>query len=85
MPKTKTKKLIYFDTDDLFIYEYYAKLQNVSFSEFVRTAVAKQSKEANTTKKKKTFTDIKSFSVDNPFIYDKPEELSKLIDEELYG
>lgn len=82
--KPKTKKLIYFDSDDLFRYEYYAKLQNISFSEFVRNAVAKESSEPSTSKRKKV-SEFKTFKDTNPFVYDKPEDLSKLIDEELYG
>lgn len=84
MPKTKTKKLIYFDTDELFMYEYYAKTQKISFSEYVRNAVAKQGT-LPIPKKKKSFGEFKTFAATNPFVYDKPEELSKLIDEELYG
>ncbi len=81
--KPKTKKLIYFDTDDLMRYEMNARIQNLSFSEYVRQAVASQPMPKST--KKKSFKEMKSFSGNNPFVYDKPEELSKLIDEELYG
>jgi hypothetical protein len=82
MPKLKTKKLIYFDSKDIVLFETRAKSLNISFSEYVRIAVA--SHVSQTTKQGGKKHKFKTFTSNNPFKYKKPDKLSQLIDQEIY-